>query len=253
MGHTRMRSAAWALLSLPAGAAFFLLLPASARVLAAETLPVCERLVRTYVMVPVRNRVKKSTAEAWAQWRIGHPEWKPNPKIQRPKYVMTREEALRKVEFACNVPTVPSTTDLFFNPADFPPPLAGGPPIFGGPPGMEGPPIETTDVLFPDLIPPVPIDTPPVTEIPELPGSPDTGTLIPPFFPPVFGGGPGGGGPGGGPPVSSVPGGPGSPGAPVTPPIVVTPEPPSFLLVALGIPASWLFWKRRARVEIARV
>ena len=27
-------------------------------------------------------------------WRVAHPDWKPNPNIHRPKYVMTREEAV---------------------------------------------------------------------------------------------------------------------------------------------------------------
>ena len=81
----------------------FLLLPAAAGVLAVHASATCERFVRTYVTKPVRNRVSKQTAEAWAAWRVAHPNWKPNPNLHRPKYVMNREEAIQKVDFACTI------------------------------------------------------------------------------------------------------------------------------------------------------
>ena len=65
----------------------FILLPAAVGVLAVHASQTCERFVRTYVSKPVRNRVSKATNEAWAKWRIAHPNWKPNPNLHRPKYV----------------------------------------------------------------------------------------------------------------------------------------------------------------------
>ena len=44
----------------------FILVPAAAGVLAVHASATCERFVRNYVTRPVRNRVSKQTAEAWA-------------------------------------------------------------------------------------------------------------------------------------------------------------------------------------------
>lgn len=143
----------------------FILLPASIGVLAVHASPTCERLVRTYVTRPVRNQLTKATANAWAAWRIAHPNWKPNPNLQRPKYVMTREEAVQKVAFACSVTTEPSNLDLFFTPADLqPPPLANLPP-------ME------TQISFPADTPPEVAEVTPVLVLP----------VVPPNFPLVSG------------------------------------------------------------------
>src|SRR5665213_3571413 len=100
-------------------ALLFILLPATAGVIAVHASATCERFVRTYVTKPVRNRVSQTTADAWAAWRVAHPNWKPKPNVHRPKYVMTREEAVQKVNFACTVATIPSDLDLLFTPADF--------------------------------------------------------------------------------------------------------------------------------------
>jgi len=94
----------------------FLLLPASAGVLAVHASAACERFVKTYVTRPIQNRVSKQTADAWAAWRAAHPNWKPNPKNHRPKYVMTREESVKKVDFACAVETDPTSLDLQLEP-----------------------------------------------------------------------------------------------------------------------------------------
>ncbi len=141
----------------------FLLLPATAGILAVHASATCERFVRTYITTPVRNRVSRQTAEAWAAWRVDHPNWKPNPNLHRPKYVMTREEATQKVDFACSVPTDSTYLDLFFTPTNF-----AAPPIIA-----SIPPMETTQVLLPPGLPPQ------VAEVmPVLP-------IVPPVFPMV--------------------------------------------------------------------
>jgi hypothetical protein len=100
----------------------FLLLPAVVGVLAVRASADCERFVRTYVTKPVRNRVSAQTAAAWAKWRVGHPNWKPNPSVHRPRYVMTREEAIEKVAFACSIPALPTEDDQLLKMVDLEPP-----------------------------------------------------------------------------------------------------------------------------------
>lgn len=186
----------------------FILLPAAAGVLVVHASQTCERYVRTYVAKPVRNRVSTATAAAWARWRIAHPNWKPNPKVSRPKYVMTREEAMAKMDFACAVPTLPSTTTLLFTPADF----EGPPPI------VDIPPMEATQIDLPNALPPE------VSEIPpETPS--DSWPPFVPFIPPILGSAPGGSSA----VLTVVP-----PPLPVTGPV---PEPPSLILAASGIAA----------------
>jgi len=124
----------------------FLLLPASAGVLAIHASAACERFVKTYVTRPVRNRLSKETADAWAAWRAAHPNWKPNPKHPRPKYVMTREESVKKVNFACAVDTDPTSLDLQLEPEN---------------PEISMP-VMTTELLLP------PPAAPTVTELAEL-------------------------------------------------------------------------------------
>jgi hypothetical protein len=214
--------------------------------------PTCQRFVKTYVGVPVRNRVSKATAEAWAKWRVGHPNWKPKPKLQRPKYVMSRKEALEKVTFACEATTVPTTLDMGLPPielGDVPPlagftPVAGIPPVTGPPPDSTLPPIETTQVIYPGLIPPGGLESPPE----GAPGAPGGGGGVPVFLiPPV-------------PLPTPIPGGGGSTtttsSTPVPPPIVPpttppsvsgVPEPPSFWLVALGAAAPCALYGRRLK------
>jgi hypothetical protein len=131
----------------------FILMPAAVGVVAVHASPTCQRFVRTYVTKPVRNRVSKHTAEAWAAWLLAHPNWKPNPNTHRPKYVMTREEAVNKVNFACTVDTDPSKLDMLFTEADF-----EGPPV-----AVQLPPM-TTELKLPDENPPeiAELITPPV-------------------------------------------------------------------------------------------
>jgi hypothetical protein len=144
----------------------FILLPAAVGVLAVHASQTCERYVRTYVSKPVRNKVKKATLAAWDKWRAEHPNWKPNPKVQRPKYTMTQEEAVNKLEFACAIPTDPANLDdLLFTPADF-----EAPPEF-----VYIPPTEGTQIGFPDEVPPEVAEIPPGATEPIAPYVPHSG------------------------------------------------------------------------------
>jgi hypothetical protein len=142
----------------------FILLPAAAGVLAVHASATCERFVRTYVTKPVRNRVSKQTAEAWAAWRVAHPNWKPNPNLHRPKYVMNRDEAVQKVDFACTIEVIPAITDGLLVPAEVPPPI------------VDLPPMASTEVTFPNEIPPEVAEITPDNEWPAL------GPLVPPIL-----------------------------------------------------------------------
>ena len=149
-------------------ALIFILLPAATGVVAVHASATCERFVRSYVTKPVRNRVSKTTADAWTAWRIAHPNWKPNPKNHRPKYLMTRNEAVEKVNFACSVPLEPTDLDLLFSPADFDAP----------PPVVDLHAMNTTQIMFPDLIPPEVAEITP-NEVPPLPLIPPQAPVIP--------------------------------------------------------------------------
>jgi PEP-CTERM motif len=150
----------------------FILLPAATGVVAVHASATCERFVRSYVTKPVRNRVSKTTADAWTAWRIAHPNWKPNPNNHRPKYLMTRDEAVQKVNFACSVPLESTNLDLLFTPADFDFP----------PPVVDLHAMNNTQITFPDQIPPEVAEITP-SEVPPLP-------LIPPEAPVIPGPGP---------------------------------------------------------------
>lgn len=165
MGHTRMYVTALSAL----------LVPASVGVVAVHASPTCEKFVKTYVSTPVRNRVSKTTADAWAKWRVGHPNWKPNPKLKRPRYKMSQHEIVKKVALACQVPTDPKYMDALFTPEDLYPPT---PKV-----AMNDTPVETTDETVPDTIPPLVAEVVPPTNSPFPPEN-----LVPPFFPPMYGG-----------------------------------------------------------------
>jgi hypothetical protein len=155
----------------------FILMPAAAGVVAVHASATCERFVRTYVTKPVKNAVTKKTAEAWAEWRVGHPNWKPKPNIHRPKYVMTRDEAVQKVEFACAVPTEPVDLNILFSTADFQ----------GPPPFIQLYQMDQTQIDFPTEVPPEVAEAmPPVIALqtialstpPSIGGVPEPGSLF---------------------------------------------------------------------------
>jgi hypothetical protein len=145
----------------------FILLPAVAGVVAVNASATCERFVRTYVTKPVRNRLSKTTAQAWATWRVAHPNWKPNPRLHRPKYVMTKQEAVQKVDFACAVPVIPDANNELLSVADVPPMVTFHP-------------MDATQITFPDEVPP---------EVAEITPQEQWPTLSP-FVPPIVGGAP---------------------------------------------------------------
>jgi hypothetical protein len=247
MGHTRIYLTAMTALLLPAGAG----------VMTVHASPTCEKFVKTYVSTPVRNRVSKATAQAWAKWRVGHPNWKPNPKVTRPRYKMSQHELLKRVDFACQVTTDPKVMDILFTPDDLHPPT----------PKLV-PALETTDVTSPDTIPPMLAEMPPTVQNafppatgmgPYLPAM-FAGAPIPPFGPPMQGlpptqtGTPSSPGTPGAPGIPSSPGTPGTPVPPDTPvsetpvppdvpvipvvpvvPVSPVPEPSSLVLMVLGI------------------
>jgi hypothetical protein len=195
----------------------FLLLPAVAGVLAVRASADCERFVRTYVTKPVRNRVSKQTAEAWAAWRVAHPNWKPNPKVLRPKYVMNREEAIAKVAFACSMPVIPTKNEGLLQIAELEPP----------PPIIDLSQMNPTQITLPDEVPP---------EVAEI--TPDNSwPALGPFVPPILG--------------STIPG---VPGVPVVPPVGPgpVPEPSSLVLAGFGLACMLLLSAKLFRAERKR-
>jgi hypothetical protein len=191
----------------------FIMLPAVTGIVAVKASATCERFVRTYVTKPIRNRLSRTTAQAWAAWRLAHPDWKPNPKLHRPKYVMTKQEAVQKVDFACSVPLTPSANDELV--ADDLPPI------------VNFRPMDATQINFPDEVPPEVAEITPQEEWPTLS----------PFVPPILGSGISAGGV---PVYPIVPGGP----VPVAGPVS---EPGSLLLVATGLGGICILLAARMR------
>ena len=186
--------------------------------------PACQRLVHTYVTVPVRNHVSKATELAWARWRAGHPNWKPNPKVRRPRYVMTREEAMDKVDFACETPAIPfeagsvltaRTLKDFLPMVDL---LA-----------MSGTPSASADGIAAETVPTPAGDG---AAYPVANSWPPFSIVIAPI-------------PGSVPPSTGVPSSPPIVPSTSTPVIDMTPEPSGLVLVASGIGVFVLFWRKR--------
>lgn len=204
MSRTRLR--------IQIAAIAFLLLPAVAGVLAVRASADCERFVRTYVTKPVRNRVSPETAAAWARWRVGHPNWKPNPRVQRPRYVMTREEAIAKVAFACSIPAMPTENNLLLKISEVEPP----------PPIIDLSKMNPTQIAIPEDIPPEVAEITPDSEWPALG----------PFVPPILG--------------ATIPN---LPGVAAVVPVGPIPEPSSLVLAGSGLVGLLLL---RAKVYRAK-
>jgi hypothetical protein len=116
--------------------------------------PVCSKFVPTKTVTRVKNRVSKSTAEAWAAWRLAHPNWKPNPKVVRPKYKMTTQEAVAKVDFACQATVLDVTPpEIELTQVDTP--------------TIEIPPVDVP--VVPDLVPVTPTEDKPVSLLAAIP------------------------------------------------------------------------------------
>jgi hypothetical protein len=209
--------------------------------------PACQRLVRTYITVPVRNRVSKATALAWARWRTGHPNWKSNPKVQRPRYAMTTQEAMDKVNFACETPAIPFEADSARTPLAL---LARTPlALEDTSPDVDLLDFSESPIAFQSGTPSAFPDGILMEDMPSQAGEvmPDSVANSWPFsassIPPVLSSGP----PSIGVPSSStgVPSSPPIVSSESTPAIGVTAEPSTLLLVASGIGAGWLFCRQR--------
>ncbi|SFS16726.1 PEP-CTERM protein-sorting domain-containing protein [Granulicella pectinivorans] len=121
-----------------------------------QTSSTCQRIIREYREKMVRNPVSKATAARWAEWGKTHPNFKSHP---RPRFKLTPEEIVHKVDFACEVPRikVPEIAELV-------------PPMI-------------PDFSFPPDVPNLPPEAPPqITEIATV-GSPGAPTVFPPYNP----------------------------------------------------------------------
>jgi hypothetical protein len=226
-------------ISIPSIVITVVLLSAAIGVVTVQASPACRSFVRNYVTVPVRNRVSKATAMAWAKWRVGHPNWKPNPKVKRPGYVMTREEAMDKVNFACENPAMPFIADSDRAPLD----------LEDTPTGVDLLDFSASQIAFQGVTPSTFSDEIAAEAVAAPAGEGGTAPVAgswpsPSFSIPAV--------PGSVPPSAGVPTSPTS--VPSSPPNVTsesmpvvdaTPEPCSLLLVASGMGAGWLFCRRR--------
>jgi hypothetical protein len=129
--------------------------------------PLCTKYVATTRLVQVRNRVSKHTAELWAKWRVSHPNWKPNPSTIRPKYKLTTQEAIEKLDFACSIapPEIDETMEV--TDEEIPTSL------------LSSWPIDETSAL------PSMLDTSETLTSPDTPLYPPISPLFPPINPPV--------------------------------------------------------------------
>lgn len=84
-------------------------------VIGVQALPVCEKVVKSYKQIRVRNKVSPLTAARWAAWGATHPDFKPHA---RPKYKLANKEIIRKVAFACAAPPTVSAEEIALLPPE---------------------------------------------------------------------------------------------------------------------------------------
>ena len=86
--------------------------------IAVEVSPQCHQVVKTYTTKLVKNVVKPETIRRWHLWAVGHPGWKPNPKVKRPAYKRVPQEISSLLDVACpvNVPDLPADDIALLSP-----------------------------------------------------------------------------------------------------------------------------------------
>jgi hypothetical protein len=161
----------------------------------------CQHLFRNYkdqLAKRIHHKVSPETLARWAAWNKAHPHYRP-----------TKNEAMAKVDFVCQVPMDDAAMAQDLPPVELPPLITSMAGMFGAP---------SQPSIIADNTPP---DVPPQS----APGDP--------VFPPVY-----------------YPGPPTIFGS-ATPPISVTPEPASLILMmtAFGFMSGLIFWKRHHTIQ----
>ena len=161
----------------------------------------CQHLFRNYkdqLAKRIHHKVSPETLARWAAWNKAHPHYRP-----------TKNEAMAKVDFVCQVPMDDAAMAQDLPPVELPPLITSMAGMFGAP---------SQPSIIADNTPP---DVPPQS----APGDP--------VFPPVY-----------------YPGPPTIFGS-ATPPISVTPEPASIILMmtAFGFMSGLIFWKRHHTIQ----
>jgi hypothetical protein len=159
---------------------------------------------------------------AWAKWRVAHPNWKPKPNAQRIVAALSREEALNKLDFTCDVAEDSSSINSLIASVEPQTPILA-----------EFPVEDASQIAFPELSQTEVAQFTPQGTLPHSTSVP--GTLGNPYEPAI--------------PTGVLPPTVGTPLVPIVPPepptTDVTPEPSSLLLVASGIGMCGFFWRRR--------
>jgi hypothetical protein len=120
--------------------------------------PACQRLVRGVRDKLVPNPVGPATLVRWNAWNKTHPNFHPKP---RPKYKLTTEEVIQKMDFDCQVPV-----DTFDLAIEIPPQLPVPPPT-----DLFPPPTPPKVVVEPVTLPLrfTPLEVPSASPVPEPP------------------------------------------------------------------------------------
>ena len=107
-GRTR-RTYLQAAMLLVTGSLFLL---ATSTAAAVELSPACSVMVHRYVSRLQRNTVSKLTLLAWHNWGIGHPNWKPNPRLTRARFKRVRESVPARMLLSCENYMLPPSLEL---------------------------------------------------------------------------------------------------------------------------------------------